>query len=221
MTADGGDTDLDDGFVSPYRAVLGDALERLHPRLRGYFEGIPEGGHGFGRGVFETVGTPRRWLWPLIALVSRAHVIFPVWQRDVPFTVINRPGWSAAGGAAVRAERRFELGSGARTMIDEIAAEGGRIVDRLGSPVRVESWFDATVVDGGLRLDSTTVVVRFGRAGIRLPRFASPRVVLSERYDQEQDAQRVSITVELPVIGRLYEYAGTFRYEIRTGERTA
>jgi hypothetical protein len=221
MTANGGDPELRDGTGSPYRVVLGEALAELHPRLRAYFEGIPDGSHGYGRGVFDTVGTSRRWLWPVIALVSRAHVIFPVWQRDVPFTVINRPGTSVAGGVAVRAERTFEFGAGRRTMIDEIAAEGGRIVDHLGSPVRVESWFDATVVDGGLRLVSTTVAVRFGRVRIRLPRFASPRVVLTERYDPGQDVQRVSITVELPVVGRLYEYAGSFRYEIRTGERTA
>ncbi|MFF1633164.1 DUF4166 domain-containing protein [Leifsonia sp. NPDC058248] len=221
MTASNGDPEGRDGTGSPYRVVLGDKLDELHPRLRAYFERIPDGSHGYGRGVFDAVGTPRRWLWPIIALVSPAHVIFPVWQRDVPFTVVNRPGTSPAGGAAVRAERVFELGDCRRTMIDEIAAERGRIVDRLGSPVRVESWFRATVVDGGLRLDSTTVVVRFGRAGIRLPRFASPRVSLTERYDQAHDAQRVAITIELPVIGRLYEYAGTFRYEIRTGERTA
>jgi hypothetical protein len=221
MTANGGGPELRGGAGSPYRVVLGETLDRLHPRLRAYFERIPDGSHGYGQGVFDTVGTPRRWLWPIIALVSPAHVIFPIWQRDVPFTVVNRPGTSVASGVAVRAERTFELGAGRRTMVDEIAAEGGRIVDRLGSPVRVESWFDATVVDGGLRLDSTTVAVRFGRVRIRLPRFASPRVVLSERYEPEQDAQRVSITVDLPVIGRLYEYAGTFRYEIRTGERTA
>ena len=45
--------------------------------------------------------------------------------------------------------------------------------------------------------------------------------MLSERYDDEVDAQRVSITLVLPVVGRLYEYAGTFRYEIEQGERTA
>ncbi|WP_431277037.1 DUF4166 domain-containing protein [Leifsonia poae] len=201
---------------SPYEAVLGERFGELHPRLRGYFEEIPAGSHGYGEGVFDTVGTPRRWLWPVLAIVASAHVAFPAWEMGVPFTVVNHPE-----GRGVRAERVFELSSGRRTMIDLISAEGGMVVDRLGAPVRLEAQLRASVIDGGLRLVSTATALRLGRLRIPIPRFVAPRVALSERYDAVSDAQRVSITVDLPVIGRLYEYAGSFRYEIRTGERTA
>jgi hypothetical protein len=201
---------------SPYETVLGERLGELHPRLRGYFEEIPAGSHGFGEGVFDTVGTPRRWLWPLLSIVARAHVAFPVWEKQVPFTVVNRPQ-----SGSVQAERVFELSSGRRAMIDLISAERGVLVDRLGAPVRLEARLRASVADGGLRMDSVASALRVGRLRIPLPRFVAPRVTLSERYDAVSDAQHVAITVDLPLIGRLYEYAGSFRYEIRTGERTA
>ncbi|MFF1572107.1 DUF4166 domain-containing protein [Leifsonia sp. NPDC058292] len=201
---------------SPYEAVLGERLTELHPRLAPYFRQLPPGSHGVGIGVFDTVGTPRRWLWPLLALVAPAHVAFPVWERDVPFTVLNSPH-----PAGVRAERVFRLRSGERTMVDLISAESDALVDRLGAPVRFETRLRAFVVDGGLRLESIASAVRFRRVRVPLPRFAGPRITLTERYDAVRDAQRVEIAVVAPVIGRLYEYAGTFRYEIRTGERRA
>ncbi|HEY2555465.1 MAG TPA: DUF4166 domain-containing protein, partial [Diaminobutyricibacter sp.] len=100
---------------SPYQAVLGDDLAGLHPRLQAYFSAIPADHHGFGRGVFDTVGTPRRWLWPALAVLGRAGVVFPVWQRDVPFTVVNHPV-ADGGGPAITADRFFELAGGGRHM---------------------------------------------------------------------------------------------------------
>ncbi|MFI5060269.1 MAG: DUF4166 domain-containing protein [Actinomycetales bacterium] len=203
-------------MASPYEQVLGERFTELHPRLREYFSAIPAGSHGFGEGTFKVVGTPRRWLWPLLVVMSGAHVAFPVWESNVPFTVLNRP---VSG--AVRAERTFELRSGRRTMIDLIGAEDGEIIDRLGAPVRLEARLRASVIDGGLRMATAASAVRMGRLRVPLPRFLAPRVTLTERYDSAADAQRVAIAVDFPLVGRIYEYAGTFRYEIRTGERTA
>lgn len=210
-------------MTSPYRAVLGPAFDELHPRLRAYFDAIPAGSSGAGRGVFDTVGTPRRWLWPMLAAFGRAHVMFPVWQHGVPFTVENVPVRSADGSPAVRAVRRFELRGRAREMRDEIGVDGGLLVDRLGSPALVEAWFSAQVADGALRLVSRRVAVRLGRLRIGIPRVLAPVVALTERYDDERDAQAVSIVVRAPLLGRVYQYAGTFRYGItgpagRTGE---
>ena len=204
-------------MTSPYRAVLGPAFDELHPRLRAYFDAIPPGSTGRGRGVFDTVGTPRRWLWPVLALFAPAHVMFPVWQRDVPFTVENVPVVSADGGPAVRAVRRFEFRGRALEMRDEIGVDGVLVVDRLGSPALVEAWFTARVTDGALRLKSRRVAVRVGRYRLTLPRRLAPVVALTERYDDARDAQRVSIVVRVPLIGRVYQYAGAFRYEITRG----
>lgn len=212
-------------MTSPYRAVLGAAFDELHPRLREYFDAIPPGAVGRGAGVFDTVGTPRRWLWPVLAVFSRAHILFAVWERQVPFTVTNRPvpaaGRDGVGGPAVAAERVFALRGRTATMVDEIGVEGGALVDRLGSPVRVVARFAATVRDGGLRLRSTAVWLVVSGHRVRLPRAVAPVVVLTERWDEERDEQLVSITVTAPLIGRIYQYGGRFRYRIAAATQKA
>lgn len=204
-------------MTSPYRVVLGAAFEELHPRLRAYFDAIAPGAVGRGRGVFDTVGTPRRWLWPLLAAFAPAHVAFPVWQRGVPFTVENRPA-ATREGPAVRAVRRFALRGRERVMRDEIGVADGALVDRLGDPVLLEARFAVRVLDGGLRLRSIAVTLVAGRLRLRLPRVLAPVVALTERWDDQEECQRVSITVVMPVIGRVYQYAGRFRYGVATGE---
>ncbi|WP_285116591.1 DUF4166 domain-containing protein [Leifsonia sp. fls2-241-R2A-40a] len=206
-------------MTSPYRAVLGAAFDDLHPRLRVYFDALPDGAVGQGSGVFETVGTPRRWMWPVLALFARAHVMFPVWQRDVPFTVVNRAVAAADGSPAVAAVRRFELHGRPAIMVDEIGVGGGALTDRLGDPVRTEARFAATVRDGGLRLRSTAVWLVVGGRRVRIPNLLAPVVVLTERWDDATERQLVSITVALPVVGRIYQYRGRFQYGIAEQEQ--
>ncbi|MBT1673681.1 DUF4166 domain-containing protein [Curtobacterium flaccumfaciens] len=158
---------------SPYElSTPPDVLARLHPRLRTYFGPVPPGHVGRGEGVFDIVGTPRRWLWPVLAVFARDSVMFPVWERDVPFTVENRPtrvrrgsGVSLEARVAVRAHRTFRFRSGSRTMVDAITAEPDGLVDQLGRHGRVSARL-RTQVDGdgpdagALRLVSTRVTFR-------------------------------------------------------------
>lgn len=205
---------------SPYEATIPEVLALLHPRLRLYFSAIPRGSVGRGEGVFHTVGTPRRWLWPVLAVLARRGILFPVWQHDVPFTVENRPVADAGGHPGVAAIRTFRLAgrSGstrrARDMVDVIAEEDGSLVDRLGVGAPLWARFDARAEDGALLLRSVAVAVRLGSRHLRIPRVVAPRVTLREAFDESVDRQRVDVTVSLPVIGLVYEYRGTFRYEI-------
>ena len=95
-------------------------------------------------------------------------------------------------------------------MVDATSFESGRLVDRLGRHGLLAASFRAEVVDGRLELTSTAVHV----AGVRMPRLLSPVVRLIERYDDDLDRQRVSVTLDLPGLGRLYEYGGTFDYRV-------
>ncbi|MCS6581824.1 MULTISPECIES: DUF4166 domain-containing protein [Curtobacterium] len=211
---------------SPYElSTPSDVLARLHPRLSTYFGAIPPGHVGRGEGVFDVVGTPRRWLWPLLAWFARDSVMFPVWERDVPFTVENRPAHVRRGRAgrearpAVRAHRTFRFRSGSRTMVDAITAEPDGLVDHLGRhgrvSARLRAQVDADGPDAGaLRLVSTRVTFRALGRDLRLPAALSPRVTLTERFDDEADLQRVSLVLTAPVLGTLYRYEGAFRYEI-------
>ena len=211
---------------SPYElSTPSEVLARLHPRLSKYFGAIPPGHVGRGEGVFDVVGTPRRWLWPLLAWFARDSVMFPVWERDVPFTVENRPARVRRGAhgleerIAVRAHRTFRFRSGDRTMVDAITAEPHGLVDHLGRRGRVSARLrtevDGTGPDAGaLRLVSTCVTFRVLGREVRLPAVASPRVTLVERFDDDADRQRVSLELSAPVLGTLYRYEGAFRYEI-------
>lgn len=216
---------------SPYElSTPSDVLARLHPRLSTYFGAIPPGHVGRGEGVFDVVGTPRRWLWPLLAWFARDSVVFPVWERDVPFTVENRParvrrgpGTGLEARPAVRAHRTFRFRSGSRTMVDAITAEPVGLVDHLGRHGRVSARLRAEVDAhgpdaGALRLVSTRVTFRALGREVRLPARIAPRVTLKERFDDEADLQRVSLVLTAPVLGTLYRYEGAFRYEIAPDE---
>lgn len=212
---------------SPYElSAPPEVLARLHPRLRTYFGPIPPGHIGRGEGVFTVVGTPRRVFWPVLAWFARDGILFPVWERDVPFTVENRPARVRRGSdddpearVAVRAHRTFRFRSGSRTMVDAITAEPDGLVDHLGRRGLVSALL-RTEVDGdgpdagALRLVSTRVTFRALGREWRLPHRVAPRVTLVERFDDEADLQRVSLVLSAPVVGTLYRYEGAFRYVI-------
>ena len=196
-------------MTSPWRLALGDEFDRLDPGLREYVSELPPGIVGRGIGVFDVVGTPRRWLWPVLAVLGRHGIAFPVWQRHVPFEVENRG--TPHGVAAIR---RFRFPAGEREMRDEIRMDGGALVDRLGHRGRLEARMRATAVDGALELRSERLAVRMGGARIPIP-FA-PRFRLIERR-LDDGRQRVEFVLRAPVIGRIYEYAGEFRYRVEVG----
>lgn len=199
---------------SPYARALGAHLDELHPRLQDYFRAVPEDAVGVGEGVFDRVGTPRRWLWPLLRLLERRGVVAARWERDVPFRIENRTIASRAIG-----ERTFRFAGGSWTMHDAVVLSGhGRVVDELGEPGLLAACFDVAVEGGALTLRSRAVGLRWGRLRLRIPRPFAPVVRLTERYDDARGRQRVDLVVDAPLIGRVYEYHGDFVYRV---ERTA
>lgn len=196
--------------MGPWEAALGESFAQLHPRLRDYFRTIPRGAVGRGSGTFAVAGTPRRWLWPLLALLGSDGILFAAWERDVPFTVENRPVY-----AGLASTRTFSFAEAHRRMTDHVVLDARGLEDRLGRHGWVAARLEPTVVDGMLTLESTSVTL----FGVPLPSFLRPRVTLTERIEGEQ--QHVSLTLDAPVVGRLYEYSGTFTYRIDTTGRNA
>ncbi|WP_061017942.1 DUF4166 domain-containing protein [Microbacterium sp. CCH5-D1] len=200
---------------SPYARALGERMADLHPRLRLYFAPIPDGATGIGEGVFERVGTPRRWLWPFLRVLERRGVVAAGWEREVPFRVENRTIASRA-----LSERTFFFGRGTWTMRDAVAlTRHGRVVDELGEPGLLAACFDVEVRQGALHLRSRAVGLRFGRLRVRIPRPVAPVIRLTERFDDNLDRQRMALTVDAPFLGRLYEYRGEFAYRIQHHEK--
>ncbi|MEO7124309.1 MAG: DUF4166 domain-containing protein [Lacisediminihabitans sp.] len=211
---------------SPYEVVLGDAFDDLHPRLRAYFGEIPPGSVGRGRGTFDRVGTPMRWLWPVLAVLARQGIAFAVWEQQVPFEVENHSTEGDAHAAphhpTVSAIRTFHFRKSQRQMIDAItlekAPDGGLVlVDHLGPRRYLSAQLHMTVRDGALDMRSTKttrMTVRVGRRHIRIPALIAPTVTLTERFDNATERQHVSVVLAVPGLGRIYEYAGFFEYAI-------
>ncbi|WP_309065717.1 DUF4166 domain-containing protein [Microbacterium sp.] len=132
-------------------------------------------------------------------------------QHDVPFTVRNR----TVNGRAV-AERTLHLPAGDWTMKDVVSARSnGQVIDRIGEPPSLAAAFDVDVDgEGSLLLRSRAVGLRVGRLRLRVPAPFAPVIRLRESPDPAANGQRVHLTVDLPVVGRLYEYRGSFRYRI-------
>lgn len=187
---------------SPYEAL---ELDGLHPRLAAYFSTIPADSVGRGTGVFDVVGTPRRWLWPVLWVLGRQGVVFPYWGRDVAFTVTN-----IQTDAGLTATRTFRFASGPRSMTDLMTLHDGALRDELGVRRRYGVQLEASVAGGALRLRSVGMWLRLG--GIRLP--IPGQVALTERWDDERGQQHVAVEITAPVLGRLYEYSGYFDYEV-------
>lgn len=167
---------------------------------------IPAGSVGIGTGQFDVVGTPRRWLWPVLALLARDGVLFPVWQHAVDFRIENRND-----DGILRARRTFEFRRGESVMVDAVSLDPSGLVDRLGRRATVLAHLVARVEAGALVLESTSARV----FGIPVPAALAPRMRLTERWDDATDRQHVALTLDAPLLGRLYEYSGSFTYELR------
>lgn len=190
-------------------------MSSLHPRLQAYFGAIPVGSHGLGAGTFHSVGTPRRWIWPILWILERQGVLFPVWEHGVPFTVVNRPRIGPGGHPALTATRTFHTRARDRRMRDEITTVEGRLVDYLGTRRRYRADLVASVERGHLAMTSTGLAIRVGSYWLPVPHWIAPIVELTERFDDQRGQQQVSVTTTVPGIGRVYEYAGSFEYELR------
>lgn len=198
--------------LSPYAAALDGDRGEVHPGLPRYFQTIPTRQVGVGHGVFERIGcrnpVARRVLGPLLHALERRGAVFAGWAEQVPFTVRNRDG------AGRTAQRELHLPGGSWIMRDLVRAlPNGRIVDRLGAPATLAAVFDVRTASNALELRSTRVGLRFSRVRVRIPRPLAPRIHLREQTDPDGD-QRVALTVDLPLLGRIHEYTGTFRYRI-------
>ncbi|WP_045072929.1 DUF4166 domain-containing protein [Psychromicrobium lacuslunae] len=205
---------------SVWEAAHPGLLDQLHPRLQSYFSEIPVGQVGRGSGIFDRVGSPHRWLWPVFLVLSWDRIIFPVWQSEVRFEIENRPQ-TAQGVKLIRARRSFHFEAGSRVMIDAITAEPAsksttRLVDYLGSSGRLAASLLVSAQNGQLELRSEAISVRLLGRRFTLPRVIAPTVQITEGVDESTGLQRISMELRQPQLGLLYQYQGRFNYQIES-----
>lgn len=202
----------DAASISPYERALGERIRELHPKTQWYFRTIPQGQVGVGTGVFTTAGSRRRWLRPLFHLAEAAGVAFAGWQENVPFRIENR----TIDGCAV-AVREFELAGRTWTMADIVTlTPAGVLRNAIGPRRTVVTSFDCDVRDGALILTIRRVGLRIGWLRIAAPPWIRPRIRLVERWDEDRQRHHVDMTIDAPLIGRVYEYRGHFEYTIES-----
>ena len=193
---------------TPWASALGRRIDELPPALADYFGGVPFGSHGLGEGVFTRVGSPRVWLWPVLAILGRANVAWPVWEKQVPFTIVNVP--TPHGQISVR---RFHFATGDRTMTDRIVWTRRGLRQRMGAGERIVTELFVEPHGDELLITSGRMGVELAGVRFTLPRAWAPRITVHERA-LDDGRQHVAVAIDLPVVGRLYEYAGAFTYQV-------
>ena len=188
---------------SVYRRVLGRDLAGLKPELRRYFSG--HDGVGVGRGVFEVAGSRLRILRPALAFLAWRRILFPEYERDVPFEIANTP--RPDGG--LDAVRTFHLSGGARPLEDTKRVIDGRLHDFLGARRGLEVRMELTTSDGLLQMRSERLWLHVGRLRIPLPPLAT--VTVDESWSG--GSQHVDVRLRSPLIGEWFRYAGSFSYQ--------
>jgi hypothetical protein len=200
---------------SVYRVLLGDRVDRLQPRLSDYIDGVARGEAGVGRGVYEFAGPSKAWLMPLFTLATRANALFGERGENVGLTVVNVPHSDGRGRVCLSSTRSFAFPGVVRTMEDTmLAGRDGLLHDFLGR----RRFFEVSLrlgvsSQGWLRMRSVGTWIWFGRLRVPVPRVLSARVDLTERWDSATASQRVEVTLTHPVLGRVFEYRGSFTYE--------
>ena len=193
---------------APWASALGPRLEQLPPSLAAYFGPIPPGSRGVGEGVFRVVGSPRRGLRPFLAILGRWGVAWPVWEHEVPFTVVNAPTSRGLLGL-----REFRFRSGSRVMRDRIVWTRHGLRQHLGSREQIVVELRVELAEGGLRISSGRVGIALGRLRVSLPERWAPRVTVQERVGAD-GRQHVALALDLPLLGRAYEFDGMFSHRI-------
>lgn len=96
-----------------------------------------------------------------------------------------------------------------------MVADGGRVVDYLGTHQHLAVDLDLTVEpDGSLSLRSGEQRFHEGRlVSFRFPRLLTGHARLRESFDDEAGVYRIDVEVRNPVLGFLFGYAGTFTCE--------
>lgn len=203
---------------SVFVRVLGDTAERLRPEVLEYVSGPPDGMRaGVGRGVFAVAGSPYRRAAALFRVLTGPDVMLNTFERDVSFTIVNRP---VVAGTRVRLEaaRSFAFRRGQQRFVDvlEVGAQPGTVVNTLGRAGRVEVLLECTVTpDGGLRMRSRAARVRVGSRVIRLPKWCSVVAESVDGWDALSQQHTISVVVRNPLLGTLVRYRGSFGYAYR------
>lgn len=209
---------------SIYELALGADFRKLHPRIRERFGfGSADRVASVGHGVMERIRFSRLAALPLY-MGSKRHIMFPQGGRGIPFTIENFAYADQYGRETVTWIRTFKFPNAIRrfdaTMI--YSDRHGRIVDYLGTKQHLAVDLEVSVApNGGIRIRSGEQRFYEGLLQFRCPSSLTGIADVCEWYDDRAGCFRISVEVNNPLIGTVFEYEGSFQarlVEAKPGE---
>ena len=205
-------------MTSIYRRALGDAFEKLHPRMQDRF-GISSADRvaQIGQGIMSDVWHGPWFTLPFLALGSWRRIMFPSRGTDVPFTIENYAYVDSFGRETVSWIRTFDFPNRARRFDAYMiwSEERNCIVDYLGSHQHLAVDIHVAVDPDtrGLRLRSGEQRLYERRIGFGFPMWLSGYANVHEWFDEETQRFRITVEVTNPQWGALFGYRGSFLVE--------
>jgi len=205
-------------LTSIYRRALGDAFEKLHPRMQDRF-GISSADRvaQIGRGIMSDVWHGPWFTLPFLAVGSWRRIMFPSRGADVPFTIENYAYVDSFGRETVTWIRTFDFPNRARRFDAYMIWSEQRncVVDYLGSHqhLAVDIHLAVDPDTGGLRLRSGEQRFYERRIGFGFPMWLSGYANVHEWFDEATQRFRISVEVANPQWGALFGYRGSFEVE--------
>ena len=201
------------------RALVGDAgWRRLAPAVRERFGHAPRAGDTWLlRGVMSEVSATL--LGRAMAWISRlvGGPVTHLTGRDVPVDVHVYEDQTHGGTVW---ERRYDF-AGARRAVAKTTKRvdrSGRLLECFGRGFGME--IHVYEEGGALNFRSRSFYVQIGRRRIRFPYLMSPGTLLVEHIDEGNGRFRFRMTVNHPILGRVFFQDGIFRkLEVDNGTR--
>jgi hypothetical protein len=193
---------------SLFRAVLGDAFDRLAPVLRRHYDLAP-GQEVIVRGPMDA--------WNNFAFARALIPFMPVPGKAVPVVVRNR-GLLDGGEVCYEWVREFSNPNGTAvsytlTRPAPISATAPSVLDTFNQPPNIGVTLALEVIEAGRALKQTTAgpqyAIRNGKNGklTKLPGLFSIHSTAIERAVDDRTIQ-TDVVVSHPIFGRLFGYSG-------------
>ncbi|MCA0985340.1 DUF4166 domain-containing protein [Halobacillus yeomjeoni] len=196
---------------SIYQQALGQEFYRLHPEMQKKYGLTSEQNiMVLGQGRMTEIRGTNPLLRPFLHLGAMDHFVFGERGKDVPFTLENYAYQTEEGEEVVSWVRRFFFPYSIRGFDAAMRYDQNKhkIVDELGKSGSFHMDIDLHVTpEGGLYMESKQMNFK-GKCHI--PGLKSS---VYEHYDEEEEAFRVHVHVEHPILGTMMMYEGLVHTE--------